>query len=55
MQNHRLFPSRFQGCPEGESFLEKAEMMFDLAEEVNIMEIDELMNFAYQPRHSLFG
>lgn len=45
----------FQGCTEGETFLKKAEKMFDLNEEVNAMDVDELMKHAYQPPHSLFG
>jgi hypothetical protein len=45
----------FTGCPEGESFLEKAETMFDLNQEVNDMEVDELMKYPYQPPNSLFG
>lgn len=45
----------FQGCPEGEAFLKKAETMFDINEEVNAMDVDELMKYAYQPPHSLFG
>lgn len=45
----------FQGCPEGESFLKKAETMFDINEEVNAMDVGELMKYAYRPPHSLFG
>jgi hypothetical protein len=45
----------FQGCPEGEAFLQKAGAMFDLNEEVNALDVDELMKYAYKPPHSLFG
>ena len=45
----------FEGCSEGEGFLKRAGAMFDLNEEVNAMEVDELMKYAYQPPHSLFG
>jgi len=45
----------FEGCSEGEGFLKKAEAMFDLNDEVNAVDIDELMKYAYQPPHSLFG
>lgn len=45
----------FQGCAEGETFLKRAEKMFDLNEEVNAIDVDELMKHAYQPPHSLFG
>jgi hypothetical protein len=45
----------FQGCTEGEMFLQRAERMFDLNEEVNALDVDKLMKHAYQPPHSLFG
>jgi isopenicillin N synthase-like dioxygenase len=45
----------FQGCVEGEEFLKKAETMFGLNEQVNAMDVDELMKYAYKPPHSLFG
>jgi hypothetical protein len=45
----------FKGCVEGEAFLRKAETMFDLNEEVNAMDVNELMKYAYKPPHSLFG
>lgn len=45
----------FQGCSEGEAFLKKAENMFNLNEEVNALDVDELMKYTYKPPHSLFG
>ena len=45
----------FRGCIEGDAFLKKAETMFDINEEVNAMDVDELMKYAYKPPHSLFG
>ncbi len=45
----------FEGCTEGESFLRQAETMFKLNKEVNDMDVDELMKYAYHPPHSLFG
>jgi non-haem dioxygenase in morphine synthesis N-terminal len=45
----------FNTCPEGQQFLEKAERMFELTEEVNALPEEELMKFAYKPPHSLFG
>lgn len=38
----------FEGCPEGETFLEKAEAMFTLNQEVNTMDVKELMEYSYQ-------
>jgi hypothetical protein len=45
----------FRCCPEGEEFLEKAEIMFDINEEVTSMEVHELMKYAFQPPKLLFG
>jgi len=45
----------FEGCSEGVGFLKKAEAMFDLNEKVNAMDVEELLKYAYQPPHSLFG
>src|SRR5437879_494085 len=45
----------FRGCSEGDAFLKEAERMFDLNEEVNMLNGEELMKYLYQPPHSLFG
>jgi len=45
----------FQDTAEGENFLKKAEKMFDIDEEVNALDQDELMKYAYNPPTSLFG
>jgi len=45
----------FEKSPEGEDFLRKAERMFDINEEVNSLDQDELMKYAYNPPTSLFG
>jgi hypothetical protein len=45
----------FRGCSEGEGFLKEAEALFQLNEEVNTLDVDELMKYAYNPPHSLFG
>ncbi|KAI0159975.1 putative oxidoreductase [Hypoxylon sp. FL1284] len=50
-----FFVLDFEGCEEGQSFLQKAEDMFELDKELNSMDVAELMNYAYKPPHSLFG
>lgn len=45
----------FDTCLEGQKFLEHAERMFEINEQVNAMEQDELMKYAYKPPHHLFG
>jgi hypothetical protein len=45
----------FNTCPEGQKFLEHAERMFEINEQVNALEQDELMKYAYRPPHHLFG
>lgn len=45
----------FNGSIEGEEFLKKAEKMFDITEEVNAVDQDKLMKYAYKPPTSLFG
>ena len=45
----------FEGCHEGETFLKGVETMFDINEEVNDIEVDNLMKYAHQSPHSLFG
>lgn len=50
-----FFVFDFQGCPEGEAFIQKAAAMFDLNEKIHDMKVEDLMNYAYKPPHSLFG
>jgi hypothetical protein len=38
----------FEGCAEGETFLEKTEAMFDLNQEVSSLDDKELMKYSYQ-------
>lgn len=45
----------FEGCEEGQSFLQMAADMFEIDKEVNSMDAEELMKYAYKPPHSLFG
>ncbi|KAI1452443.1 putative oxidoreductase [Annulohypoxylon moriforme] len=50
-----FFVLDFAGCEEGQSFINSAANMFELDKEVNSMDVDELMKYAYKPPHSLFG
>lgn len=50
-----FFVLDFAGCEEGESFISLAADMFELDKEVNAVDVDELMKYAYKPPHSLFG
>jgi hypothetical protein len=43
-----FFMLDFEGCPKGETFLEKAEDMFDLNQEVNNVDIKGLMEYSCQ-------
>ena len=45
----------FEGSTEGEDFLKKAEKMFDINEEVNALDQEELKKYAYKGPTSLFG
>jgi hypothetical protein len=45
----------FRHSPIGEDFLSKAASMFDLNSKIHTLEVDELMEYAYKPPHSLFG
>ncbi|KAH8690689.1 hypothetical protein BGW36DRAFT_389184 [Talaromyces proteolyticus] len=45
----------FSTCVEGQNFLQRAERMFEINEDVNNLEQDELMKYAYRPPHHLFG
>jgi hypothetical protein len=45
----------FEGNIEGREFLGNAERMFDINEEVNALDQDELLKYAYKPPTSLFG
>ncbi|KAI2616270.1 putative oxidoreductase [Hypoxylon sp. NC1633] len=44
-----------EGCEEGQSFIQMAADMFELDKEVNSMDVEELMKYAYKPPYSLFG
>ncbi|KAI6083532.1 putative oxidoreductase [Hypoxylon rubiginosum] len=50
-----FFVLDFEGCEEGQSFLQSAADMFELDKEVNSMDVEELMKYAYKPPYSLFG
>jgi hypothetical protein len=50
-----FFLLNFNGSIEGEKFLRKAEKMFEINEEVNGVDQDELMKYAYKPPSNLFG
>ncbi|KAI1078496.1 putative oxidoreductase [Whalleya microplaca] len=50
-----FFVLDFGGCEEGQSFIQMAADMFELDKEVNSMDVEELMKYAYKPPHSLFG
>ncbi|KAH9996193.1 putative oxidoreductase [Xylariaceae sp. FL0662B] len=50
-----FFVLDFEGCEEGESFIQLAMDMFELDKEVNSMDVEELMKYAYKVPHSLFG
>ena len=50
-----FFVFDFQGCPEGEAFIQKAAAMLELDIEIHKMKVEELVNYAYKPPHSLFG
>jgi hypothetical protein len=45
----------FEGSKEGGEFLKKAERMFHINEEVNALDQDDLMKYAYKPPSCLFG
>jgi hypothetical protein len=54
-QTHGFFLLDFDTCSKGQEFLNRAERMFELTEEVNAEPVEELMKYAYKPPHSLIG
>lgn len=42
-------------CSEGQNILERAELMFQVNEQVNDLDQEELMKYAYRPPNHLFG
>ena len=45
----------FQGTPEGEAFVEEAEKIFELNEEVHALDYEEKMKHPFKPPDDFFG